>query len=74
MLKHRVIAVSLMGTLTLFSVGCSKPEPVDPAARAASTGYMSENQQYVEQLNNEVELGDADKLLDEINQPATPTR
>lgn len=73
MLKHRLIAVSLIGGLTLLSVACSKPEPAtDPASRAETTGYVSENQQYVEQLNNEVELENPDSLLAELDEPTAP--
>lgn len=71
---HRLIALSLVGSLTLLSVACSKPEQAEAPAAASSTntGYVSENQQFVDQLDKEVELENPDKLLAELDQPESP--
>lgn len=66
MLNTRLFVISIISVLSLLSVACSQPE--QPENTAASTSYVSENQQFVEQLNQEVELGDPDALLKELNQ------
>ncbi len=66
----RFIAISIISGSTLLAVACSKPEqPTDAAVATSNTGYISENEQFVEQLNNEVKLDDPDALLAELNQP-----
>lgn len=57
----------------LILVGCSKSEKTDADAQAdTSTGdrvaYVSEQEQYVKSLHEEVSIDDPDALLDDLNQ------
>lgn len=72
MLTTRLFAISIISTLSLLSVACSQPEQSEKTA--ANTSYVSENQQFVEQLNQEVELADPDALLNELNQSDNPNK
>ena len=64
----RLMTMIVLSTLTLFSVGCSKSEqPQEAATQQESTGYVSENQQFVDQSNAEVKVDDPDALLDDLN-------
>lgn len=64
----RIICLSVITLISLLSVACSQQEPpTDTTARTTNTGYVSENQQFVEQLNQEVKLDDPDALLNDLN-------
>lgn len=62
----RLIAIGMITSAILLSVACSKSEQ---PAEVAAPAYMSENQQFVEQLNNDVTLEDPAALLAELNTP-----
>ena len=64
----RIIRLSVIALISLLSVACSQQEPpTNTAARTANTGYVSENQQFVEQLNQEVKIDNPDALLSDLN-------
>ena len=64
----RIIRLSVIALISLLSVACSQQEPpTNTAARTTNTGYVSENQQFVEQLNQEVKIDNPDALLSDLN-------
>ena len=50
-------------------VACSQPEQAasDGSQTTTNSGYVSENQKFVDQTNSEVNVADADALLDDLN-------
>lgn len=71
--KMRVVCVVLWVTIM---VGCSKSEPTttggdtqksDAAGRVA---YVSDQEQYVQSLQQEITIDDPDALLDDLNESA----
>jgi|GEM_PF-4909038 len=63
------------GLLLVVAAGCSKNESSDEAAAqkrdaAGRVAYVSDQEQYVQALQQEVEIADADALLDDLNESA----
>lgn len=73
-MSTRLFAISVISGLVLSSIGCSQPEQSEQSEAAqSSSGYVSENQQFVEQLDKEVTLDNPDELLTDL-EPSTPSQ
>lgn len=67
----------IIGAMTVVLMGCDqKQEPIKatdaPALQPVQVkkGYKSEDDLYIERLNQDVKLENPDALLDEVNQEA----
>jgi len=72
-MKQKMLVAGLL--LVVVAAGCSKNEPSDEAVaqkrdEAGRVAYVSDQEQYVQALQQEVEIADADALLDDLNESA----
>jgi hypothetical protein len=71
---------ALVCTMAVVLMGCNRQEPVKATDAAAiqqadpSNEHKSENDLYIERLNEDVKLENPDALLDEVNQETRSTQ
>ena len=71
MLNKIVMTASFFAVSSML-VACSQPEQAasdgsQTNSGATNSGYVSENQKFVDQSNSEVNVADPDALLDDLN-------
>lgn len=67
-MKQKVLIACVL--LAMMESGCSKNEPTTNGDSNGRTVYVSDQEQYVQSLQQEISIDDPDALLDALNKSA----